>query len=137
MIANWLSVVRYFVAGVAISLGYTVTVVIVVEWNWLQPAVASATSFLLWTPVSYIVHRDFTFQFDAAHPAVALKFVVVFLLKFAASALVVAAAIVLDFHYIVGVLMNWLVLPLITYFALRLWVFPKHVAGSRLQRSLS
>ena len=33
MAANWLSVVRYFVAGVLISLGYTATVVIVVEWN--------------------------------------------------------------------------------------------------------
>ena len=49
-----------------------------------------------------------------------------FLLKFAASGLVVAAAVVLNFHYIVGVLMNWVVLPLITYFVLKIWVFQEH-----------
>lgn len=127
-----LKIVRYFIAGVATSLGYTITVVIMVEWGWLQPAAASAASFLLWTPVSYIAHRDFTFCFDGANPAAGLKFVVMFLLKFAASGLVVAAAIVLNFHYIVGVLMNWVVLPLITYFVLKLWVFQeRNEANSR------
>jgi putative flippase GtrA len=119
------SIVRYFFAGVAVSLGYTFTIIILVEQlRWCGPAWASAISFLLWTPVSYFAHREFTFRFDHRHRAAATKYFVSFLLRLGASALVVVVAIdYLHLHYLVGVLMNWIVLPLINYFVLRFWVF--------------
>lgn len=120
-----LSIVRYFFAGVAVSLGYTFTVIIFVEQlRWFGPAWASAVSFLLWTPVSYFVHRDFTFRFDRGHRAASVKYFVSFVLRFVASASVIVVAIdYLHFHYLVGALTNWIVLPMINYFVLRFWVF--------------
>jgi putative flippase GtrA len=119
-----LKLVRYFVAGVAVSLGYTVTVLLLVEFRgWLRPELANVVSFLLWTPVSYVVHRDFTFRFDGELFISAFRFFVTFIAKLSASIVVVWLAIVFQVHYIFGIMTNWVVLPLITYLMLKLWVF--------------
>jgi putative flippase GtrA len=119
------SILRYFLAGVAVSLGYTITVIVFVEWlKWFGPTWASTVSFLLWTPISYVAHREFTFRFDHQHRAALLKYAISYLLRLLASALVVVTAVdYLHLHYVVGVLMNWIVLPMIGYFVLKLWVF--------------
>lgn len=124
-VSRHLSFVRYAVAGVAISVGYTLTVFVLVEKaGWPGPASASAISFVLWTPVSYFVHRDFTFRFAHRYRSAGIKYLVSFFLRLAASALVVAVAIdYFQLHYLVGALMNWIVLPMINYFVLKLWVF--------------
>ena len=117
--------VRYFVSGVAISTGYTVTVMVLVELlRWMDPVAASTLSFVIWTPVSYAVHRDFTFRFRGDHFAAAVKFLLAFVARLAGSAYVVYLATeLLGWNYMVGVLANWIVLPLINYLVLSLWVF--------------
>ena len=116
---------RYFVSGVAISTGYTITVMVLVELlRWMDPVAASTLSFVIWTPVSYVVHRDFTFRFRGDHLAAAVKFLVAFVARLAGSAYVVYFATqLLGWNYMVGVLANWIVLPLINYLVLSLWVF--------------
>ena len=118
---------RYFVAGVVVSIGYTLTVIVLVDLlRWLQPDTANAVSLTVWTPVSYLVHRNFTFRFDGDSFASLTKYVVVFFAKLLTSILVVILATnVLGAHYLFGVLANWLVLPLIAYVTLKLWVFGK------------
>jgi putative flippase GtrA len=112
------------VAGVAVSLGYTVTVILLVWLGWLTPPIASAVSFALWTPVSYYAHRDFTFRFEGANAAAIVKFTVAFVLKFIASAGVVYVAMeYFGAHYLFGVLMNWVIGPVINYLVLHFWVF--------------
>ena len=120
-----LKIVRYLVAGIAVSIGYTLTVVCLVEFvGWGSPSLANLSSFLLWTPVSYIVHRDFTFRFDGEMRASAVKFLVTFLIKLVATVIVVVVAMrFFGAHYIFGVLANWIVVPLVTYAVLNLWVF--------------
>ncbi|HEY5126100.1 MAG TPA: GtrA family protein [Bradyrhizobium sp.] len=119
-----LKIVRYFFAGVVVSIGYTITVVVLVEYvGWTNPSLASATSFLVWTPISYYAHRDFTFGFEGGNSAASAKYVISFLLRFAASVVVVAVAVHLKWHYIVGVFFNWGMLPLVNYFVLHFWVF--------------
>jgi len=57
------SLARYLIAGVAVSIGYTVTIVALVSWfAWTGPEAANVISLILWTIVSYFVHRDFTFR---------------------------------------------------------------------------
>ena len=116
---------RYFVSGVAISTGYTITVMVLVELlRWMEPVAASTLSFVIWTPVSYAVHRDFTFRFRGDHFAAAVKFLLAFVGRLAGSAYVVYLATeLLGWNYMVGVLANWIVLPLINYLVLSLWVF--------------
>ena len=118
-------IIRYAVFGVAVSLGYTVNVILFVEvFGWPHPALASALCFIIWTPVSYIGHRDFTFVFTGQHFNAAIKFGLTFVIRLAISAYTVQIATdIFHVHYLFGVLANWIVLPLITYFVLDMWVF--------------
>lgn len=120
-----LELLRFAVAGVGVSLGYTITVVLLVELRgWQSPAAANLLSFLLWTPISYFVHRDFTFRFGGRSRSAALKFFATFIAKLLASVIVVGLATrAFGAHYIFGVLANWVVLPLISYLVLKVWVF--------------
>jgi putative flippase GtrA len=124
-----LRLIRYFVAGVAVSLGYTVSVVALVDWvAFISPEDANAISLGFWTIISYIVHREFTFRFDGTYGGSALRFIVVFLLKLVASVGVIAFITkYCQSSYLIGVALNWVILPLISYVAMRLWVFERAV----------
>src|SRR3974377_2189096 len=82
-------VARYVIAGVAVSVGYTVTIVALVSWlAWVRPEVANVISLILWTIVSYFVHRDFTFRYKGAYRDSLPRFIFVFTLKLIASVFV-------------------------------------------------
>jgi putative flippase GtrA len=116
---------RYFIAGVAVSSGYTLTVVVLVDGlHLLQPTAASVTSFVLWTPASYVLQRDFTFNYSGPNASALAKYGVSFLARMFVSGLAVHLATHYFFlHYLFGVFINWLVLPLINYVVLTAWVF--------------
>jgi putative flippase GtrA len=116
-------VVRYFLAGVAISIGYTATIIGLVEWLGWTSMGANAVSFTLWTPVSYLAHREFTFRFGGEYFGSPLRFGITFLVKLSTSVIIMAAVTHLGAHYLVGVLLNWIVIPLIAYIMLDSWVF--------------
>jgi putative flippase GtrA len=134
--------IRYFVAGIAVSLGYTFTIIVLVDWlAFVGAEAANAISLMIWTLISYVVHREFTFRFDGSHGGTVARFVFVFTLKFVASVIVIA---LVTRHYqgsyLVGVALNWVVLPLVSYFAMKLWVFARaHPIGSgtRVQSNAS
>ena len=120
---------RYLIAGVTVSVGYTVTIVALVSWlGWVRPEAANVISLILWTIVSYFVHRDFTFRYKVGYRDSLPRFIFVFTLKLIASVFVIAwitkyAAA----SYLIGVIVNWLVLPMVSYVALKLWVFQQHL----------
>jgi putative flippase GtrA len=120
-----LKLVRYALSGIAVSTGYTLTVLLLVEdLGWRSPSQASAASFLMWTPISYIAQRDFTFLYRGRRLAALVKFLVAFLARFGASMYTVyLATAVLGLPYLAGVMANWVVLPLIAYVIMDLWVF--------------
>jgi putative flippase GtrA len=122
-----MKLVRYALAGTAVSVGYTVTVVLLVDGlRWMSPEFASAASFALWTPISYWIHRDFTFLFEVGGSQVTaiVKFIISFVFRLALAAYTVHLATTLfGSPYLVGVLANWIVLPLFSYLVLDLWVF--------------
>ena len=125
--------IRYFVAGIAVSLGYTFTIVVLVDWlAFIGAEAANAISLIIWTLISYVVHREFTFRFDGSHGGTVARFVFVFTLKFIASVIVIALVTRhYQSSYLVGVALNWVVLPLVSYFAMKLWVFARaHPIGS-------
>ena len=131
-----LRLVRYFIAGVGVSFGYTITVVAFMELlHWRSAVTANTVSFLLWTPVSFAVHRSFTFRCDGRYAESAIKFGATFLGKLVTSIAVVAAICdYFELHYIFAVLANWIALPLVVYIILKLWVFGG--AGSTSSRLL-
>jgi putative flippase GtrA len=125
--------IRYFVAGIAVSLGYTFTIIVLVDWlAFVGAEAANAISLIIWTLISYVVHREFTFRFDGSHGGTVARFIFVFTLKFVASVIVIALVTRhYQSSYLVGVALNWVVLPLVSYFAMKLWVFARaHPIGS-------
>ena len=124
-----LRLIRYLVAGVAISLGYTITIVALVDWLSLVNAeVANVISLILWTIISYRVHRKFTFRFDGAYGESMARFIFIFGLKMVASIAVIAFVTRNSQNpYLIGVVANWIVLPLVSYVGMKLWVFRSHV----------
>ena len=117
--------IRYFFAGVAISLGYTVTIIALVDWL-VSPEVANVVSLILWTIISYFVHREFTFRYDGAYFGSTARFIFIFVLKLLASVAVIAFITrYYQSSYLIGVMLNWVVLPLISYVAMKLWVFER------------
>lgn len=124
-----LRLIRYLIAGVAISLGYTFTIIALVDWlSFVNAEVANAISLVLWTIISYKVHREFTFRFDGAYGDSIARFTFIFGLKLIAS-----IAVIFFFtrysqtSYLIGVVVNWIVLPLVSYVGMKLWVFRSHV----------
>jgi putative flippase GtrA len=117
--------VRYAIAGTAVSLGYTFTIVALVSWwSVLSPQAANVVSLILWTIISYFAHREFTFRFAGEYAGSAARFIFVSLLRLGASIAVVA--VVTRYYqssYLIGVLINWVILPLVSYIALKLWAF--------------
>jgi len=116
---------RYFIAGTAISLGYTFTIVALVDWFPLARAeIANVISLVFWTIISYVIHREFTFRFDGEYGGSVVRFIFVFTAKLIAS--IGCMTITTRYYqssYLIGVIVNWVVLPLSSYLALKLWVF--------------
>jgi len=134
-LSSRLRLARYLIAGVAVSIGYTVTIVALVSWlAWAGPEAANVISLTLWTIVSYFVHRDFTFRYKGAYADSLVRFIFVFTLKLIASLFVIAwITKYAEASYLIGVVVNWLVLPIISYVALNLWVFQQRLLhGARL-----
>jgi putative flippase GtrA len=136
--AERFKLLRYVVSGVAISTGYTITVLLLVStFQVMGPVGASTLSFITWTPLSYVVHRDFSFRYNGAQVAAAMKFLVTFAVRLIASAYVVHFSTqVMGWSYLVGVFANWVVLPIINYLVLSLWVFalPLSAEAQRLTK---
>jgi putative flippase GtrA len=85
---------------------------------------ANVVSLILWTIISYFAHREFTFRFAGEYAGSAARFIFVSLLRLGASIAVVA--VVTRYYqssYLIGVLINWVILPLVSYIALKLWAF--------------
>jgi putative flippase GtrA len=124
---------RYLVAGTAISLGYTFTIVALIDWlGFVTAEIANVISLVLWTIISYVIHREFTFRFDGEYGGSVARFIFVFSAKLVAS--IGCIAIITRYYqssYLIGVVVNWVVLPLISYVALKLWVFQSAFKTSR------
>jgi putative flippase GtrA len=120
---------RYFVAGVAVSLGYTFTIIALVDWlHLLSAEPANVLSLILWTIISYVVHREFTFRFDGGYGSTAMRFIFLLVLKLIASVAVIALATgYFQSSYLIGVVVNWIVLPLISYLGMKIWVFKPYI----------
>ena len=94
----------------------------------MRAEAANTVSLILWTIIPYVIHREFTFRFDGRYGDSAARFIFVFVLKLLASSAVIA--VITRYYqssYIIGVLVNWVVLPLISYIAMKLWVFERVV----------
>jgi len=117
--------VRYFLAGTAVSIGYTLTIVALVDgFGAASPETASAFSLVFWSVPSYLAHRSFTFRFAGGIGGSAARFLFVLVLKLLVSVgLMALITRVYGDSYLIGIALNWIALPLVAYVAMKAWVF--------------
>ena len=116
--------IRYFLAGTAVSIGYTLTIIALVDGFAVSPETASAFSLVFWSIPSYVAHRSFTFRFVGGIGGSATRFLFVLVLKLLVSVgLMALVTRVYGDSYLFGIALNWIALPLVAYVAMKVWVF--------------
>lgn len=118
-------IVRYGVVGTAISLVYTLAVVLLVDGLHVpSPTVASVLAFAVMLPVAYLAHRDVTFRAAARDPAQAWRFAITTTTSFmVATAGMYVLTAVLGRSYLLGIALNWVLIPTANFAVYLIWVF--------------
>ena len=126
-------VLRYGAVGIGVSVLYSLCVVLLVDLAGMASAtVASVLAFAAILPLAYAAHRRVTFS-DAAHdPLASLRFAA----TTTASFLVATGGMYLTTEvfarsYLLGIGLNWLVLPIMNFLIYLVWVF--RVGSFRLE----
>lgn len=118
-------VLRYGVVGLGISIVYSLAVVLLVDHVHMRSATwASVLAFAVMLPFAYAAHRRVTF-FDAARdtfqPA---RFAVTTTSSFLVSTVgMYGVTEVFGFSYLIGIALNWALVPAINFLIYFIWVF--------------
>jgi len=118
-------VVRYGFAGLAISIVYSLAVVVLVAGLHVAgPTAASVIAFILVLPIGYVTHRRVTFLDAVPDPLMPLRFAVTTAASFGvAIGGMYVVTDVLGKSYLLGIALNWLVIPAMNFLIYCLWVF--------------
>lgn len=128
------SVLRFALVGVGATLLYAVLAALLSSGDpaTLHSSAASVAAYAMASVFSYAGHRVFTFVSGGAHRVEAPRFVVLTLsglaVSFALPAIVTGA---FDGPVAVSIALTCLLVPVINYFALRLWVFSDAGGGAQ------
>jgi putative flippase GtrA len=118
-------VLRYGIVGLVVSIVYSLAIMLLVaQFRMRNATEASAIALAVVLPLAYFAHRHVTF-FDAAHdPFQPMRFAVT-----AVSSFVVAIGGMyiitgmLGRSYLIGIALNWALIPAINFLVYLLWVF--------------
>jgi putative flippase GtrA len=118
-------ILRYGAVGIAVSVLYSLFVMLLVDQVGMASAtLASALAFAAILPLAYAAHRHVTFS-DAAHePLVSLRFASTSTASFlVAMGGMYLATDVLARSYLLGIALNWVLIPAMNFLIYLVWVF--------------
>ena len=124
-------IMRYGVVGLAVSVAYSLAVVLVVQrFPTHNPTWASSIAFVVIQPIAYLAHRSIAF-FDAVRdPFQPLRFAVTtsstFLIAIGGMYVVTE---IFGRSYLLGIALNWALIPVTNFLIYLFWVF--RVAGRK------
>jgi putative flippase GtrA len=119
------SIIRYGVTGLAISIVYSAGVVLLVALMGSESAtLASVLAFIAVAPIAYAAHRYITF-FDASRDAwQPLRYAVTTTSSFLVTTVgMYVVTEVLGRSYLMGVALNWALIPAMNFVIYFIWVF--------------
>lgn len=123
-------VMRYGVTGLAISIAYSLAVILCV-WNFprLGPTWASVLAFVAILPFSYLAHRGISFSDRRGGQHERRRFIITTTSSFlvAVGGMYVITEI-LGLSFYLGILWNWMIIPASNFCIYNLWVFSAHHA---------
>jgi len=118
-------IVRYGVVGTAISVVYSLAVIILVDCVHLpSPTLASMLAFSVMLPVAYLAHHYVTFRDAARDPLQAWRFAVTTTTSFIVATVgMYVLTAVLGRSYLLGIALNWVLIPTANFAIYLVWVF--------------
>lgn len=127
---------RYALVGVSVSILYSLSVVALVAGIGVaRPTYASVLAFLVVSPISYVMQGRFAFRDAARDPRQPFRFAVMAAFSFAAAtAAMYLVTETLAWSYLLGIFINWILIPAVNLFINLVWVFRPHPRSVELAR---
>ncbi len=126
---------RYGTVGLAVSVAYSLAVVLAVRLlPTHNPTAASAVAFAVLLPIAYLAHRSVAFSDAASDPLQPLRFAV----STAATFLIAVGGMyavteIFGRSYLFGIALNWALIPAANFLIYLFWVFrvgPRRAAAA-------
>ena len=116
---------RYGLVGVCVSVLYSLFVIALVDGQGTNPTVASVFAFAAAMPLSYIGQRHFAFRDAGRVSFQPLRFGLMATSSFlAATGAMYLVTEIFGWSYLIGILLNWLIIPAVNFFVNLVWIFP-------------
>lgn len=123
-IVKYQSLIKFGVIGVVNTLMHATLVVLTVEFVRLNPVFANIIAFFITNICSYFMNSYWVFYSK-------VSILSYFRFLFASATALIGAvffsslAEFMEWHYMIGIILISTVLPLVTYFVYKLWVFSR------------
>jgi len=127
---EFLAIIRFGIVGLAASGVHIFVVWLLLRLTSYPTLIANTLAFITAFVVSFSGHYIWTFQ-TPGNPSKAIqRFLLISLLGFLANTMILAVILKLGwFSQLVSVIVSIFIVPIITFFACRLWGFRNKVGG--------
>src|SRR5262249_40644319 len=116
--------IRYGIAGAATTLVYTGLALLLHRPAILSEAtLASAVAFLATPPLAFLLHKRISFPHPDRDGVYLLRFLVVAAAGFATTVLTMAMIDQAGWPFLSGLVIGWIVVPLVGFLVNAMWVF--------------
>lgn len=117
-------VVRYIVVGGGVTIFYSFLTVVLVSGRLVDdPTAASALASVISLPLSFLVHRRFTYADAGSDRSLWQRFAIIAASNLAFTVASMKAVDLLHGPYWIGLVAGWVVIPLLNYTINAVWVF--------------
>jgi len=119
---NLAVLIRYAIAGVFVGIFYVIIGYVLSNWFEFSVPISVTLSYLLTTPVAFILQKTFTFKSARALSQELPRFILV-----GAMLLILSSAankyVVLPIPLILNIVIFWLISSILNFLAYKFWVF--------------
>jgi putative flippase GtrA len=115
---------RFSLVGIIATFIYFISANLLIYTNIVSPIIASSIAFIITMPISFLGHRNFTFQAGQNNISYLKRYLCYAIIGFACSNLIIFLTTLTSLiNAYIGVAMVTLVLPIINFLALKFFVF--------------
>jgi putative flippase GtrA len=117
-------VIRYVLVGGGVTLFYTLVTATLISGKIIaDPTLASAIASVVTLPISFLVHRRFTYADTKREQGQWERFALIAVANFVVNVGAMKAADAMHFPYWSALAFGWVVVPVVNYAINVLWVF--------------
>lgn len=123
MKGNLATSLRYAIVGGSVAAVYLGSMTLAVEALHFSVPVATLTAVTVGSITSYVGHHRFTFRKMGGHRHHIPRFLIQVAYTYLITFLVSRQLTLWNLHYLVGVALVWIILPIVNFFVFQAWTF--------------